>query len=152
MLSRWREPRELKYEKTSQSRPMVNLSRGEPALLTRDPIRPSQFKPTVPLMDLPHDDQIVRTTPWEVWKPVYPLPNVILVTDRATANLDSGLMALHWPEDLGYLFLERVPWIRGGRYVRGRWLWWLHRAGGWLWRRSRVLAFLGVAEGHTPRF
>lgn len=80
---------------------------------------------------------------------VRPLPNVIVVTGRALFQWRKDIPSI---EDLGYLELEHVPWIPGSRYVRGRWLWWLHRAGGWLWRRSRFLAWWGVPEDGSPRF
>ena len=122
-LSRWREPRELQYEKVSYEGFDAHKPLNSNEWLEPHPSRAGTFTS-------------LRHVPSETWRPVYPLPPVILVTDRLSGNLDSGLMALHCPEDLGYMFLERVPWYPATRYVRGRWLWWLHRAGGWLWHMS----------------
>lgn len=121
MLERWREPRELRYERVASEGFDAHKPLTPDDWLKPHPSRTETFRS-------------IRHVPSETWRPVYPLPNVILVTDRLSRNLDSGLMALHCPEDLGYRFVERELMFAASRYVRGRWLWLLHRAGGWLWR------------------
>jgi hypothetical protein len=84
-----------------------------------------------PLLRWTTPDRLMATRYDDRWRFDEPMPRVIIVADRLKAEVPEVARLL---VEAGYRYLEPDEFLRAHRFVRGLWLWWLHRVGCWLWQ------------------